>query len=232
MKKSLLLGWCLVAAMAVQAQVWTAPAVPGEDLTTLGSSEVVYVYNVEADAFLMYGMTSDTQALAARLTNGDYASTIPNQSYVFSTADGRLRMRNKEKGNSYYIACPSDKAYDVVINKNTNAYFTYAEVEEGSHVYTLTNETYEKMLDVSWTYGGHLTLTDGTGQTAWAFIKESNVTNGAYALYKSRKQLYAVYEAVVAAGKADVHAAALDEALAAYTATNATVESITKAART
>ena len=232
MKKSLLLGWCLVAAMAVQAQVWTAPAVPGEDLTTLGSSEVVYVYNVEADAFLMYGMTSDTQALAARLTNGDYASTIPNQSYVFSTADGRLRMRNKEKGNSYYIACPSDKAYDVVINKNTNAYFTYAEVEEGSHVYTLTNETYEKMLDVSWTYGGHLTLVDGSGQTAWAFIKESNVTNGAYALYKSRKQLYAVYEAVVAAGKADVHAAALDEALAAYTAANATVESITKAART
>ena len=48
MKKSLLLGWCLVAAMAVQAQVWTAPAVPGEDLTTLGSSEVVYIYNVGA----------------------------------------------------------------------------------------------------------------------------------------------------------------------------------------
>ena len=141
MKKSLLLGWCLIAAMAVQAQVWTAPAVPGEDLTALGSSEIVYVYNVEADAFLMYGMTSNTQACAARLTNGDYTATIPNQTYVFSTNNGRLRMRNKEKGNSYYISCPSDNAYDVVINKNTNAYFTYAEVEEGSHVYTLTNET-------------------------------------------------------------------------------------------
>ena len=110
MKKSLLLGWCLVAALAVQAQVWTAPAVPGEDLTALGSSEIVYVYNVEADAFLMYGMTSNTQACAARLTNGDYTASIPNQSYVFSTTDGRLRMRNKEKGNSYYIACPSDMA--------------------------------------------------------------------------------------------------------------------------
>ena len=231
MKKSLLLGWCLVAAMAVQAQVWTAPAVPGEDLTTLKSTDIVYVYNVEADAFVMYGMTSNTQACAARLTNGDYTASIPNQSYVFSTTDGRLRMRNREKGNSYYIACPSDKAGDVVINKNTNAYFTYAEVEEGSRVYTLTNEAYEKMLDVSWTYGGHLTLTDGTGQTTWAFIKESNVTGGKYALYKSRKQLYAVYEAVVAAGKVDVHAAALDEALAAYTDANATEESLKAAAR-
>ena len=229
-KKSLFLGWCLVAALAVQAQ-WTAPVVPGEDLGTLNSTDIVYIYNVEADAFVMYGMTSNTQACAARLTNGDYTASTPNQSYVFSTTDGRLRMRNKEKGGSYYIACPSDKAGDVVINKNTNPYFTYAEVEEGSRVYTLTNEAYEKMLDVSWTYGGHLTLTDGTGQTTWAFIKESNVTNGKYALYKSRKQLYAVYEAVVAAGKVDVHAAALDEALAAYTDANATEESLKAAAR-
>ena len=219
-----------MAALAVQAQ-WTAPVVPGDDLGTLNSTDIVYIYNVEADAFVMYGMTSNTQACAARLTNGDYAATIPNQSYVFSTEDGRLRMRNKEKGGSYYISCPSDKAYDVVINKNTNPYFTYAEVAEGSHVYTLISETYEKPLDVSWTYGGHLTLTEGTGQTAWAFIKESNVTNGKYGLYKSRKQLYAVYEAVVAAGKVDVHAAALDEALAAYTAANATEESLKAAAR-
>ncbi|MBR3983327.1 MAG: hypothetical protein IKJ92_00010 [Bacteroidaceae bacterium] len=231
MKKSFLLGWCLVAAMAVQAQVWTAPAVPGEDLSTLKQTDIVYVYNVEADAFLMYGMTSNTQACAARLTNGDYTASIPNQSYVFSTTDGRLRMRNKEKGASYYIACPSDKAGDVVINKSTNAYFTYAEVEEGSRVYTLTNEAYEKMLDVSWTYGGHLTLTDGSGQTAWAFIKESNVTNGKYGLYKSRKQLYDVYDALQASGKADVHAAALAEALEAYTAADATEESLTAAAR-
>ena len=230
-KQSLLLGWCLMAAMAVQAQVWTAPAVPGEDLTALKSTDIVYVYNVEADAFLMYGMTSNTQACAARLTNGDYTASVPNQSYVFSTTDGRLRMRNKEKGNSYYIACPSDKAGDVVINKSTNAYFTYAEVEEGSRVYTLTNEAYEKMLDVSWTYGGHLTLTDGTGQTAWAFIKESNVTNGKYGLYKSRKQLYDVYDALQASGKADMHAAALAEALEAYTAADATEESLKAAAR-
>lgn len=45
-----------MAAMAVQAQVWTAPAVPGEDLTALKSTDIVYVYNVEADAFLMYGI--------------------------------------------------------------------------------------------------------------------------------------------------------------------------------
>mgnify|MGYP003296364351 CR=1 FL=1 len=39
--------------MAVQAQVWTAPAVPGEDLSTLKQTDIVYVYNVEADAFII-----------------------------------------------------------------------------------------------------------------------------------------------------------------------------------
>ncbi|MBQ2003314.1 MAG: hypothetical protein II240_08480, partial [Bacteroidaceae bacterium] len=78
MKHLLLTSVLWGSALAMVAQTWTEPAVPGEDLTTLKSSEIVYFYNVDADAFLMYGMTSNNQACAARLTNGDYNSTIPN----------------------------------------------------------------------------------------------------------------------------------------------------------
>lgn len=230
MRKPLLSALCMILAFALKAQGWTAPAVPAEDLETLKSTDIVYVYNVEADAFAMYGMASNTEACATRLTNGDYAATIPQQHYVF-VADGQVRMSNKEKGGGAYIACTSDKANSVVMNSEANAYFAYAETEEGSRVYTLTNAEYERALDVTWTYGGHLTLADGSGQTKWAFIKETSVTNGAYALYKSRRRMYAMYEALRVSGKVEAHKEALDEALVAYTASNATVASIATASR-
>ena len=221
---------CLGTSLAAVAQTWTAPQVPGESLDGLKSTDVVYVYNVEADAFVMYGMTSNAQACAARLTNGDYTASIPNQSTVIAS-DGKVRMRNKEKGGSYYISCPSEAAYDVVINKSTNPYFTYSETAEGSRVYTLSNDKFGKLLDVSWTYGGHLTLTGGSGQTKWAFIKETNVTNGAYALYKAKKAMYNVYKAVADAGKESTYQDALAAALEAYNASGATAESVAKASR-
>lgn len=230
MKKSLLSMLSLMLAFVAQAQVWTAPAVPGEDPGTLSSTDIVYIYNVEADAFAMYGMASNNQVCATRLTNGDYAVSIPQQHYVFA-ANGQVRLRNKERGNSYYVSCPNESANNVVMNASTNPYFDYAEVVEGSRVYTLTNSKYGKLLDVSWTYGGHLTLANGSGQTQWAFVKETNVTNGNYALYKTRKQLYSIYAALVASGKVDAHQAALDEALAVYTKSNATVSELTEAAR-
>ena len=215
---------------STHAQVWSEPQVPGEDLNNLKSSEIVYLYNVKADAFMMYGMTSNNQACAARLTNGDYTATIPNQSYVF-VSNGKVRIRNKERGGSYYLSCPTEQANDVVINKTTNAYFNYTETEEGSCVYTLNNVKFEKNLDVSWAYGGHLTLTDGMGYTTWAFIKERSVTNGSYALYKSKRLMYGIYKVLADAGKVETYNDALEEAAVAYTDANATVESITEAAR-
>ena len=230
-KKTLLSALCLVITLVAHAQEWTAPVVPGEDVTALKSTDVVYVYNVKADAFVTYGMASNNQACATRLTNGDYAISIPQQSTVTYSARRGLRMQNTERGGSYYISCPNDNANNVVINKTTNNSFSYTEVGEGSHVYELINQKFEKLLDVSWSYGGHLTLTDGIGHTQWAFIKEANITNGSYALYKSRKLMYGVYEALVASGKAEAHQEALDAALVAYAASDATVESITEAAR-
>ena len=225
-----LFSLCVGMFVSAFAQTWTAPIVPGENLDDLKSSEIVYMYNVEADAFAMYGMTSNTEVCATRLTNGDMKATIPQQCYVF-VGDGQIRIRNKENGGSYYFSCATDGANDVVMNKNTNPYFTYSVAVDGQNVYTLTNTQFGKMLDVSWTYGGHLTLADGAGKTKWAFIKESNVTNKEYALYKAKKRMYAIYEALVSAGKADAHKDALDEALAAYANSRATVESITEASR-
>lgn len=220
----------VVAFAGACAQTWTEPQVPAESLDGLKSSDVVYIYNVDADAFVMYGMTSNAQACSARLTNGDYAVSIPNQSSVMAS-DGKVRMRNNEKGGSYYISCPSEAANEVVVNKSANPYFTYSETEEGSRVYTLSNDEFGKLLDVSWTYGGHLTLTGGSGQTKWAFIKEANVTNGAYALYKAKKAMYNVYKAVADAGKESTYQDALAAALEAYNASGATAESVAKASR-
>ena len=135
MKRTLLSLLCLAIAFMAQAQQWTAPVLPAEDVSVLDDSEVVYIYNVKADAFIMYGLAGNNQACATRLTNGDYAISIPQQTYVtYSTRNG-LRLRNKERGNSYYISCPNDNANNVVINKTTNASFSHVEVEEGSHVY-------------------------------------------------------------------------------------------------
>ena len=232
MKKTLLSLLCLAFSLVAHAQQqWTAPAVPGEDVTTLKSSDVVYVYNVKADAFMMYGMASNNQAIATRLTNGDYAVSIPHRTTTTYSSSQGVRMKNIERGDGKYISCPNTNANNVVINKTSNYKFSYTEVSEGSRVYELTNQKHEKLLDISWSYGGHLTLTDGIEYTQWAFIKEANVTNGQYALYKSRKLMYGVYEALVASGKAESHQEALNAALTAYEASDATVESITEAAR-
>ena len=231
MRKTLLSLLCVAFSLVAQAQQWTAPAVPSEDVTTLKSSDVVYVYNVKADAFMMYGMASNNQAIATRLTNGDYAVSIPHRTTTTYSSSQGVRMKNIERGDGKYISCPNANANNVVINKTSNYKFSYTEVSEGSRVYELTNQKHEKLLDISWNYGGHLTLTDGIGYTQWAFIKEANVTNGQYALYKSRKLMYGVYEALVASGKAEAHQEALNAALTAYEASDATVESITEAAR-
>lgn len=116
MKKTLLSFLCFAIAFIAQAQQWAAPAVPAEDVSVLDDSEVVYIYNVKADAFIMYGLAGNNQACATRLTNGDYAVSIPHRSIV-KEANKRLRMRNTERGSSYWIACPNSNANNVVINK-------------------------------------------------------------------------------------------------------------------
>lgn len=233
MKRSfLMLSLLLGISSYMQAQTWPAPVVPGEDLNSVNSTDTLYFYNVEADAFVINGMTSNSQACATRLTNGDYAKTGPNRFYLY-VSDGQVKMKQVSE-NKAYVSCNSANANDVLIKSRTeiNTEFTYTETLAGSRVYKLNNAALGKDLDIAWARGGQLTMVDGVGKNNWAFIKESSVKDGSYALYKSKKQLYAIYQALEAAGATSAYEEALTDALEAYTNKRATVETITAAART
>ena len=141
----------------MHAQVWTAPEVPAEDLSTVKSATVGYLLNVDADAFVVNGMTSNVQACATRLTNGDTKESTPHRCTASVGTDGTVRFRMANNA-SYYISCVNATANNVVVNRTTNAKFAFTETAEGSRVYTLQNTSLEAPLDVAWTYGGPLTL--------------------------------------------------------------------------
>ncbi|MBO4451401.1 MAG: hypothetical protein J5770_03180 [Bacteroidaceae bacterium] len=217
-------------SFAQGTNVWEAPAVPAEDISTLKSVTTGYLLNVEADAFVVNGMTSNVQACATRLTNGDTQESTPHRCTAMVGSDGTVRFRLTSSSSSY-ISCVNANANNVVVNRTTNPKFTYTETAEGSHVYTLTSATLEAPLDVAWTYGGPLTLKDGQGKTTWAFIKETSVTNGNYARYKAKRQLYNIYKALADAGMTGQYKDALESAYKEYTASDATLERLQTAAR-
>ena len=173
-------------SLTVQAQEWKAPQVPSEDLSSLKSTTTVYLYNVEADAFVTNGMDWNTNACATRTKVSE-----PHRAYAF--VSGRTVSVRLQSFAEKYISCPSANAYDIYVDQTSNYSFRFAETESGSNVYTLINVAHSKALDVVWQRGGHLTLVGGAGQTHWAFIAETTVTNGAYARYKWQKRLYSIY---------------------------------------
>ncbi|MBQ7687285.1 MAG: hypothetical protein IJT28_08685, partial [Bacteroidaceae bacterium] len=223
-------GLLLSAFTVVSAQVWEAPAVPAEDLSTVKSVTVGYLLNVEADAFIVNGMTSNVQACATRLTNGDTRESTPHRCTAMVASDGTVRIR-LSSNSSYYISCATGTPDQMWVNRTTNAKYTFTETAEGSHVYVLHNTTIDADLDVAWTYGGPLTLKDGQGKTTWAFIKETSVTNGDYAIYKAKRQLYDIYKVLADGGKTSQYKDALTEAYEVYSAANVTTAKLTEAAR-
>jgi len=220
----------LSALIESHAQVWEVPQVPAEDIAQVTKSTVGYLWNVEADAFVVNGMTSNVQACATRLTNGDVAVSTPHRCTVMVGNDTTVRIRMNSYA-SYYLSCASANANNVVVNRTLNNKFRYEETAEGSHVYKLTNTSFKEPLDVAWAYGGPLTLKNGQGKTTWAFIKEETVTSGAYALYKAKRQLYNIYKVLADAGKTGQYKDALQSAYKEYSASDATMESLLTAAR-
>ena len=231
MKRIIFLTAFVVAMFAtMHAQVWEAPAVPAEDISQVTKSTVGYLWNVEADAFVVNGMTSNVQACATRLTNGDVAVSTPHRCTVLVGNDTTVRFRLASYASNY-LSCASANANNVVVNRSLNNKFRYEETAEGSRVYILTSATLNELLDVAWAYGGPLTLKNGQGKTAWAFIKEETVTSGAYALYKAKRQLYNIYKVLADAGKIGQYEDALKSAYKDYSASDATMESLLTAAR-
>ena len=87
MKRKLLLAALFVVSALgfnAKAQTWTAPAVPGTDLSELiGSGTNVGMYNVQADAFTTRAMAWSTQAAATKLHNSDsQAENLTNRHHV------------------------------------------------------------------------------------------------------------------------------------------------------
>ena len=113
-----------------------------------------------------------------------------------------------------------------LIDQNSNYQFIYEEDSESPRVYTLTNVAYGLPLDVTWDYGGHLTLVDGGGHTRWAFIPADSISSGAWAQYKARRALYDVQVALVRSGKASAFDGALAAALSTYSDRSSTVSQL------
>ena len=218
----------LVALLPAAAQPWTAPAVPGADVDGLKSSETVYVLNVETGAFVTSGMTWNTNACAVRLPTGDTKAATAYACNIV-VAGGKLRMRLKDYA-SYYISCLSEAANNIYVDQNSGNQFTYTEDAAAPHVYTLTNTTYGHDLDVTWDYGGHLTLVEGGGHTHWAFVRADSITSGAFARYKARRALFDVQVALVASGKAASYDGALAAAKAVFDNGSASVDELRTAA--
>lgn len=223
-----LVAVCSVFA-GINAQTWTAPQVPGADLTSLKSTEVVYMYNVDADVFLINGMDWNTNACTTRLTKGDTSISEPHRCYAtVSSSNVNVRLLSYPDN---HISCPSTSAFDVYVDQNSGYQFRFTETEAGSKVYTLRNTTHSKILDLAWPTGGHLTLTNGAGATRWAFIPQTSITNSNYAKYKARKQLYNVYKAINEDAKISNQAEAIATAKNTYDNASATVAQLQTAAK-
>lgn len=227
---SLLLLTFQISSLTLKAQTWNAPVVPGEDLKSTKSNVVGYLWNVESDAFLTNGMTSNVSACATRLTNGDYAESTPQRCSIVAN-DSTVKVRLKDY-STYYLSCSSANKNNVWVNKVTNTLFRHKETSDGSRVYTLQNTKFNLFLDTSWEDGGFLTLTEGACHQHWAFISETSITDGSYAKYKKLKALYDLYKAVEASGALNDYKEDIATAYMVYSNSQSTEEEITSATRT
>ncbi len=213
---AILMALCLVLPNAAQAQTeWTAPQIPGVDLSgTVDASQTVYMYNVEADAFVTYGMNWGTRAVAVRLYGGDVAAFNQLRSKI-SKSGTTISVSNVDKGKNIGFANNTD--VDVYADVTHDFNYAFTETVSGSRVYTL--KLRNSLVGLRWQYGGPVSI-DNPVNTTWAFIPETSITDGSYKLYKARKELYAVYNACVNAGFGEYYAAALDASHEVYTTSN------------
>ncbi len=214
---------------AQDGNVWVAPQVPGVDVSTLDQTEksvddCVYTYNIGADAFLTYGMNWNTNAIATRLTDGDTTADLPHATWVLKDGEA-IKIVNNKNTNSALGGDPNT-ANNMWVDQNNQ--ITYELVSGSTNEYYLSKDGVK--IDVSWNYGGHLTGVNGKGFTKWAFIPKEKITDGSYALYKAKKEMYTVYSAIPESAR-DTYSEALNTAYSAYTASDATAQSVKDATK-
>lgn len=224
--------FCAVLCVgSLSAQTWTAPVI-GQELKSVNSNTELYMYNVKADAFASSGMSWGTHAIVKELQNGDSKlSADVHRCRVSKSTNGQLQILLNEA--KYLGGGGPNSTNDCWVDHGSNNVYIYNEVSD--NVYTLkpTTATNDSYLDCSWAYGGHITFstTNGYGNTEWAFVLRSDITNGKYLLYKAKKEMYDIYTALKAAGHDETYATALATANKAYVASNATAASVNAATK-
>ena len=212
-------------------QSWTAPII-GVNLNDVDDKTELYMYNVKADAFASAGMAWGTHAIVKELQNGDSKlSADVHRCRVSKPTDGQLQIMLNEQ--SFLGGGGPTSTNDCWVNHANHNIYTYNEVS--TNVYTLkpTTATDENYLDCSWKYGGHITFSanNGYGNTEWAFVLRSDITSGKYLLYKAKKEMYDIYDALVKAGKEDTYAEALGTANIIYNDANSTAATVNAATK-
>lgn len=208
----------------------TKPELPAIDITSWsgGTTTPVYIYNVESDAFVTYGMNWNTNSIATRLSNGDQTASARHNNYV--TYNGGVLNIISANFNNRFIGTNSgtnDVWADFTANKD------WAIIDRGDNTYGIAfGSATGNLLDVSYNNGGHLTINNGVGNTTWAFINTTDVTNGKYAIYKAKKNIYALYSALQTAGLADKYLTDINNAAIIYNSPAANSSAINNAAKT
>ena len=224
---ALMLGWSNASAQGT----WSAPEVPGVNPLELTSSNEVYLYNIGADAFVNYGMNWNRQAIATRLFSGDETASSRHLMTV-TVPDGNTTIQMSLKDFSdYTIFCGAGTTNDIYVDNTYNNVWTPTVSANYANAYTLNNTHHSKNLDVQWLYGGRLTLDGGQGFTDWAFIPAASITDGSYAKYKERKQMYDIYKELDDNDKVSTYSSALATANAVYTNASATKAELRAATR-
>lgn len=221
----------LCAGEMLAQGTWTAPAVPGINPSTVDGTTTYYLYNVGSDAFVTYGMSWQSQAIARRLSSGDQAASDMHK-MTATISDGKLSFHYNDVKDANRLLSDNAGENNCYVDTWTGdaTKFTY-EATTPSGAYTLTNVSTSNALDVHWKYGGHLTGKNGQGFTSWAIIPESSVTDGSYAKYKERKQMYDVYQALVSANVVSSYTTELETANAVFTNNSSTVAQLRSATR-
>ena len=223
-----------ICTAGVSAQgVWESPVVPGINLNEATSGATYFMYNIGSDAFATNGMNLCQQAIVSKLCDGDSQWTAPQVCNIDKTEDSENTIKITVYGNRY-LGTKTEydgKCWVNIADGSGSNQYAYTQTAEGC--YTLSEkDNSHRILDVAWPEGGPMVYEDGQGFTDWAFIPEASITDGSFARYKARKNMYDIYRTLSEGPLTDTQKEALETANETYTQTDATADDVNAATAT
>lgn len=215
MKRRLLFAMlCIVSALGMRAQTWTAPTIQGED--PVGGTQYK-VMNVETGMFLDMGKAWFGWATTAILSNTgiDFTMTADgtNWKFIRTGTQGVFTSGNGINGDAMHV---DNTAQTYGITKLANGYY---------HIHDAGGDATSLCWGNDGTTVGVVAHADATAagwMCNWVFIQPANVENVAN-VYNARLALYNEYLKAYAEG------ASTNAAATVYNNSNATVTEINNA---